>query len=268
MNTSESFTKVAAALLAVQGSGTVAVARRSNQALNAKYASMADLLEQVLPELQKAGLCFIQAIGGIEQSGPIHVCRVTTRLIHAESGEWIEDAGAFPLGPPPTSRSGAQILNWSQTHGLALTYAKRYALLGLLGIPTGDDKDAQRLTDALERPSTEASFSAPPHWTDYTGYRWRTQAAGSGKLLGDMDATELAAERKARMEISPTVQASVADDITRILEALGNSYEDADKPKGETWPEWQSLSPSQLRKLYNWALAIKRQNEPTELRPD
>lgn len=256
MNTSETFTKIAAALLTVQGSGIVAVARRSNQALNAKYATMADVLEQALPELQAAGLCFVQGIGMIEQSGPIHVCRVTTRLIHAESGEWIEDDGAFPLGPPPVSRSGAQILNYSQSHGLALTYAKRYALLGLLGIPTGDDKDAQRLTDAMEAPSREVHYTTPPHWTDYTAGRWKREAGSSGVLLGDMAADTMARERKTHMQVSPALQASVADAIVAMLEGMATTYEEIEKPQGH-WPAWSELAADQLRGLFNFVLSKK-----------
>lgn len=265
MTTSPTISAIAKALLEVQSCGTVAVARRGNQALNSKYANMSDILEAVLPALSESGLVFTQAIGGIVEAGSIHVCRVTTRIIHAESGEWMQDDGAFPLGPPPVSRQGAQILNWSQTHGLALTYAKRYALLGILGIPTGDDKDAQRLSEAMERAGTEPTYSAPPHWTDYTEGRWKVEKASTGKLLGDLTVDEMRAERRSRMEMAPAVQASVADNITSILESLGLSYEEADKGTAEKWPEWNGLTPGQLRTLYNWALNKKKQEiQPAE----
>src|SRR5690606_14673726 len=124
-----------------------------------RYANLTDVIASVLPVLKDNGLAFAQFIGGIREEGSIHAAGITTRIMH-RSGEFLEHAGEFPLPAPPKSNQGRDILNYSQTHGLALTYARRYALLSAIGIATGDDDDAQRLTSKAERGAPAVHFDA------------------------------------------------------------------------------------------------------------
>ena len=55
-----------------------------------------------------------------------------TRLIHAESGQWISSVAIIPLPK-----------NDPQGMGSAITYARRYALTAMLGIITEEDDDGE-----------------------------------------------------------------------------------------------------------------------------
>lgn len=257
MITSPEIDQISLALGHVQAAGLVAIARRKNAATNSSYANLNDVLQEILPELQQNNLVFIQPIGKINTQGAIHSAGLTTRIIHFMSGQWMEESGDFPLAPPPVSKQGYQILNHSQAHGLALTYARRYALLSFLGITTGDDKDAAALSRAMEQPDSEVKYEAPPHWTDYTGGAWKDVPSSKGRPLGDFNNVEMTAERKAYFETSPALQASLADAISAIFEQLGATYEDIQKPAGTVWPEWHDMMPSHLRTLFNWVITKK-----------
>jgi hypothetical protein len=100
----------------------------------AGYASLPKVMETVRPVLNSHGLGLMQpavpAQGGV---------RVKTKLVHI-SGQSIEDEGIFI----PASKLDPQ------GHGSALSYARRYGLLSMLGIATHDD-DGQGALQGIER---------------------------------------------------------------------------------------------------------------------
>lgn len=88
------------------------------------YASLENILEVVLPIMQKNNLYLIQSpINEGERVG------VKTRICHID-GECIEDQFTLPLAK-----------NDPQGAGSAITYARRYALVAMLGLNTEDDDD-------------------------------------------------------------------------------------------------------------------------------
>lgn len=99
----------------------------SNPFFKSKYAGLPSILETVLPILQKHNLLLTQVpITNGDRIG------VKTAIIHTESGELIE--GDFTMGLAKNDPQGA---------GSAITYARRYALISILGLNVDDDTDAE-----------------------------------------------------------------------------------------------------------------------------
>lgn len=94
------------------------------------YANIADVLREVRPVLARHGLCVV-AGQSLEEDAVV----VVSRLLH-ESGQYLETDCRVPV-----DRQGG-------IHGVgsAITYARRYALLALLGIAAEDD-DGRRAQD-------------------------------------------------------------------------------------------------------------------------
>jgi len=89
-----------------------------------KYAQYVDVVEALTPHLDRTGLSFVQPLG--------NGC-VWTMLMHT-SGEFI--LSRYPYIVENSGMKG---------EGSSISYAKRYALLAILGIPTSDeDDDAQK----------------------------------------------------------------------------------------------------------------------------
>jgi hypothetical protein len=131
IETSPAVEALAAALHAVQGQITGVLKDSRNPHFKTKYASLAAVLDTARPALQEAGLAVVQA------PGPIHDGKLslTTMILHGASGQWLRSTGQIALtkqGPQET--------------GSAITYARRYGLMSLLGLPAVDD-DAEEATE-------------------------------------------------------------------------------------------------------------------------
>jgi hypothetical protein len=118
MLTSDTTKELITALCQFQSATLKATKKNLNPAFKTKYSSINDVLEAVLPTLTENGLCFVQFPDG---------GNLTTRLMHV-SGEWME--ASYTLNP---------VQNTPQAGGSAITYARRYALLAVLGLGTEDD---------------------------------------------------------------------------------------------------------------------------------
>lgn len=118
------------ALLAVQA-GMPAFQRDSvNPHFGSAYLALESLLPQVLEVLNKNGVLLTQSASYLGALGGT-VAALKTRLTHVATGEFTEDS--FPL------TSGKDT---PQAQGAALTYARRYALMSVLGITADKDDDA------------------------------------------------------------------------------------------------------------------------------
>lgn len=93
-----------------------------------KYADLSDVLKATMPALSKNGLSIMQ--------GPSPDTKLMlTRLAHS-SGEWIETE--YPI----ISKSGKFGLDM-QGYGAGFTFARRYAINGILGISSEEDTDGE-----------------------------------------------------------------------------------------------------------------------------
>jgi hypothetical protein len=128
LKTSDTIGKLAAAILSVNK--VVRIVTHDTQGYNYTYASLSTVLQTIDEPLLKAGIAIIQF--PCSSTGSIGV---VTRLVHAPSGEWIE--GAF-LMPIPHLKG----TNVTQNAGAAITYARRYAIVSVLGLVAEADTDA------------------------------------------------------------------------------------------------------------------------------
>jgi hypothetical protein len=122
METSESINDLAAALSKAQSQMTGAKKSANNPFFKSKYSDLAEVMEAISEPFADNDLCFVQ---GAEVKD--NLISVKTRIIHA-SGQWIESDTVLP----PTK-------NDAQGYGSAITYAKRYGLQALAGVPSVDD---------------------------------------------------------------------------------------------------------------------------------
>ena len=118
MQSSNTIKELTLALCQFQSAQLKATKANTNPHFKAKYAGINEVLTVVLPTLTECGLCFVQFPDGEA---------LTTRLMHV-SGEWLQ--ASYALNP---------VQNTPQACGSALTYARRYALLSVLGLGTDDD---------------------------------------------------------------------------------------------------------------------------------
>lgn len=138
MKTSENLSKIATALVAVQGD--VKGISKNAQGHGYKYMTFDAILTLVKPVLTKHGVFLIQNVKGDMVEGQ-NVAYCETRLLH-ESGEWVESDTLLMKPVGKQTKGGGTAPVDPQAVGSALTYAKRYQLCGLLGINADVDDDA------------------------------------------------------------------------------------------------------------------------------
>lgn len=122
MNTSESIAALAAALCKAQSQMGGAAKSADNPFFKSKYADLSSVVQAIKQPFADNGLSYVQFPISTQSS-----IGVVTRLMH-ESGEWLEQDFYLPL----------QKLD-PQSAGGAVTYARRYSLQAVAGIPAEDD---------------------------------------------------------------------------------------------------------------------------------
>jgi hypothetical protein len=90
------------------------------------YASLSHILALCRPVMKDAGLSFTQILDNT---------KVTTMLICTETGDFIESNLEIKASADPKQQ------------GSAITYARRYALVAILGIMADEDTDAPEAAD-------------------------------------------------------------------------------------------------------------------------
>jgi ERF superfamily len=115
------------ALLEVQSEAPAIQKKAINPFFKSKYVSLDSLLAEILPLLNKHGVVLSQLPTHLEGVGP----GLRTILLHAESDTRLEDVMPLALEP------GAN----PQSQGSAITYARRYMLMAMLGLIADEDQD-------------------------------------------------------------------------------------------------------------------------------
>lgn len=141
MRTSDQLQKLPEALAKAQGEFKSIEKDRKNDHLGSKYSTIAAVIEVIREPLAKAGLSFVQPVT-MNDGKPL----VVTRLMHV-SGEWIESQLELPV---------VQVgkLSVLQMMGVSITYARRYALISMLGLAS-DDTDGNVVGDDKGQPRGE-----------------------------------------------------------------------------------------------------------------
>jgi len=136
------------ALLAVQGELPHLQRTKINPAFRSKYVPLEELHEEVLPILNQHGLVWITqpVLGGTEEADQpcLHY-----RLLHAATGDEIE--GLMSLMIDKQNPQG---------QGSAITYARRYSLMAVLGLVADDDDDGNKASGRGKPASRKASKQA------------------------------------------------------------------------------------------------------------
>lgn len=167
--------KLFQALLKAQRSFTPVLKDGKNPMFKSQYATLDSVLDAVRSPLLDAGILLLQPPVDTGERTEKPAATVKTQLIHAESGESLEIVTTIPLAK-----------NDAQGYGSAVTYARRYALMGLLGIAPEDDDGnaASGGTSASSRSSSQqrpaARQSAPASATGGTSEK---PAAKTGPSL-------------------------------------------------------------------------------------
>ena len=138
MKQSDTIASLAAAMAAAQAEMGAAVKGSSNPFFKSKYADLGSVIEAVKAPFAAHGLSFVQfPVSGENSVG------VATRLMHS-SGEWLEQEYFIPLGKMD-----------AQSVGSCLSYARRYSLQSIAGIPSADD-DGNAATQSAPQVVTAA----------------------------------------------------------------------------------------------------------------
>mgnify|MGYP003114178992 FL=1 len=124
MKKSEQVDKLAAALCKAQAEMGGAVKDAKNPFFKSSYADLTSVIKAIKEPFANNGLSYSQFPVTSEGGGGVGVVTV---LLHS-SGQWIESEFYLPLAKKDPQGGGS-----------AITYARRYALQAMAGIPTADD---------------------------------------------------------------------------------------------------------------------------------
>jgi len=114
---------IAAALAAAQSEMGAALKSANNPHFKSKYADLSSVVSACMPALNAHGIAVLQPTFD-DDSGRY----VKTILIHGDTGETLECRVPLIVGK-----------NDMQGYGSAVTYARRYGLMGMAGIAPEDD---------------------------------------------------------------------------------------------------------------------------------
>ena len=140
---SDDITKLLAALSRFQGEVKAAI--KGKEGYGYKYADIAAVIATAQEPLAKNGLCVTHIT--VQVQG--RTCLRT--ILGHESGQWI--LGDYPLLP---------VKNDPQAIGSAVTYARRYSFMAVLGLPVADDDARSAMPDKkVSKPTKAAKPSVP-----------------------------------------------------------------------------------------------------------
>ena len=156
MNKSDTIGELAKALAAAQGEFEAVGRGATNTFFSSKYADLPTVVMAASPILSRHGLAVSQLpdFDGVNDL-------LTTIVMH-ESGEWLEATQRLYLVRQVKGEGWVEALD-PQAHGSALTYGRRYAYSGGIGVVTEIDDDGnagsrpgQAATTRRAAPNTEA----------------------------------------------------------------------------------------------------------------
>ncbi len=128
---SENVTELSKALIEVQKVLAPAPKDAENRFVKAKYATLNSVMSTCKPALLANGILLTQYPIPVEGEN----LGLVTKLVHAESGQFLASLAVIPL-----SKHDPQAM------GSAITYGRRYSLSAMLGIVTEEDDDGNMAT--------------------------------------------------------------------------------------------------------------------------
>lgn len=185
--------KLYAALVKAQGELEGAKKRAQNSHLKNKYARLEDVIEAIRPVFAANGLGFFQVVS-CEVDGDTMYGTARTTIFHA-SGEEIEGTTLVPVKN-------------RDAHGVggAQTYAKRYGLQSMAGIPSEDD-DGEAAMGRADNPDRAVNE------------QWFKAQLVASRALDGQDIDVLKAAYSKLKEFNGKVP---SDDLMSVLKPLGD----------------------------------------------
>lgn len=166
---SDSILELGKALVKVQSALMPAVRDAKNPFLKTSYASLNSVLDSCRSALRENGLIVIQSPMAAPEHLGANFIGLETKIIHAESGEWLSSVMTIPLAKLDPQAMGA-----------AISYGRRYALAAMLGIVSEEDGDCE--TRKLEPRRQEARpDSQPGNAPDLSGVTYDYQKGNDGR---------------------------------------------------------------------------------------
>lgn len=143
MKRSDAIDQISAAVIAARSQ--MRSLRKNAKGAYAEYADLPEVLDVITGPLKEANLAIIQSPSMDAETG---YCTLTTLLVHAESGQWLEGS----LAMKPELDKGHQ--GACQAVGSCISYARRYSLAALFSLAQADN-DAEGATDAAVLPPSD-----------------------------------------------------------------------------------------------------------------
>lgn len=140
---SETLSELVKALVAAQAEFTAIPKDSTNPFFRSNYAGLPVVVEKASPILAKHGLAISQHVCETDDDGLI------TYLLHT-SGEFIAHSMKLHL-----------VKDDPQAQGSAITYARRYAYMAVLGLVADDDDDGNAGSNRQAPPRQQTQRSAP-----------------------------------------------------------------------------------------------------------
>jgi hypothetical protein len=197
MRSSDTLIKISPALVKALSAMKGVAKDSKNPHFKNDYASLEAVIESARPVLAEHGLAFMQGLG--EYVGG--AMTVSTRILH-ESGEWIESDFQMPVGKADPQGTAS-----------ASTYARRYSLMGILGLPAVDDDGEAAMTrnQAAPKPSKQEDTHGPD-WPNLTN----PSSITSNAAKKDEALVKASIDVKSRLDFAPTVRdlESLISDVT------------------------------------------------------
>lgn len=153
MDQSPSIKGIAKALLEAQKKMGAAKKGADNPYFSSKYADFNSVLSTCKDLLNASGVVILQPVSVV-----LDKCYVTTKLIHAETGEWV------------SSTMELMEVSNMQKVGSSVSYARRYTLQSLVTIPTSEDDDGNAATGKKGSSSKPTTTSKPSAAAPKSGF--------------------------------------------------------------------------------------------------
>lgn len=147
--------EIAEAIAKVMGADLYVQKRGKNQFHGYKYATVGDLLDKLQPLMAEAGLVILQHECGVDflDNGNVMITRYQFTLAHMSGAVWPEKPVHTGMAACRNSKGGFDDKAANKCH----TAARKYFLLGLFQVPTGED-----YREGAHDGDADAQDNAPP----------------------------------------------------------------------------------------------------------
>lgn len=164
----------------IKKTGSAKIQTRGGSGYTYNYAKLGDIMPVIAPLLGEVGLHISFRVKSA-QGAAIASCRVSHEYGH------YEESGDISVPVDQESGMGASM---AQRVGIAQTYAKRYALLAMLGISPEDDPDAPRgdSRPPVSQPQRQSASSAGHEDSEKAGM-WTGVVKNVAERTGATDGT-------------------------------------------------------------------------------